>query len=123
MTAPTITGTLPFLRSPARPRPPPAPRPPPVPRRFDRTQRMVALAHHIDRLVQDGALADYAAAARRLGVSSPRITQILDLTLLAPDLQERVLLGTLNVPERRLRRALRLVDWNQQRAAIEGLIP
>lgn len=80
---------------------------------------MLALAHHIERLVDDGVLADYATASRKLGLTGARMTQVMNLLQLAPEIQERLLLGTLNTHERRLRAALRSVDWNQQKAAIE----
>ena len=81
---------------------------------------MIALAHHVENLVERGVLPDYAAAARILGLTNARVTQVMNLLQLAPDLQEGLLLGTLNVPERRLRVGLRFPDWAEQRAAIEG---
>jgi hypothetical protein len=52
---------------------------------------MLALAHLIQRAIDRGELADQAAAARRLGLTRARLTQVLDLALLAPDVQEKVL--------------------------------
>jgi hypothetical protein len=75
---------------------------------------MLALAHHIETLVEDGVLHDYAVAARILGVTRARMTQVLNLILLAPEIQERVLLGTLEVRERRLREALCSMEWDLQ---------
>ena len=89
-------------------RPKPSPR---QPRFSDRTARMLALAHHVEIFVEDGRLPDYAAAARILGVTRARMTQVLNLLLLAPEIQERVLLGTLEVRERRLRAALCSMEW------------
>ena len=54
---------------------------------------MLALAHYIERQVEDNAIPDYAAAARALGLTRARITQITGLLLLAPEIQERVLDG------------------------------
>src|SRR5450432_4062607 len=46
------------------------PKPRSAPRRpTDRTARMLALAHYIDRLIDGGVIADYAEAAEKLGVS------------------------------------------------------
>ena len=81
---------------------------------------MIALAHHVEDLVERGVLSDYADAARILGLTNARVTQVMNLLQLAPDLQEGLLLGNLNVPERRLRVGLRCPDWAAQRAAIEG---
>ena len=53
----------------------------------------LALAHYVERCIADGALLDYADAARRLGVTRARICQIMNLTLLPVRVQEDVLLG------------------------------
>ena len=76
-----------------------------------RAARMLALAHHVDRLVEDGEIADYAEAARILGVTRARMTQIVNLLNLAPGVQEGLLLGTVNVSERRLRRVDAVLSW------------
>lgn len=88
----------------------------PKTRRGDRTVRRLALAHRIEALVEDGVLHDYAAAARMFGLTRGRMTQVMNLLLLAPEIQERSLLGTLAAPERRLRLALRSADWEAQMA-------
>lgn len=67
--------------------------PPPEPsRRPARVAVTLALAHMIQRAIDRGEIWDQAEAARRLGVTRARMTQILDLTLLAPDLQEHLIL-------------------------------
>ncbi len=55
--------------------------------------RNLALAHHIERLIDRGLIADYTQAARMLGVSQPRMTHLMGLLLLAPAIQEAILLG------------------------------
>src|SRR5262245_32209472 len=52
-----------------------------------RVARMLALAHRCAALIASGAAPDRAELARRLGLSRARMTQLLDLTLLAPDIQ------------------------------------
>jgi hypothetical protein len=79
---------------------------------------MLALAHHVEILVEEGRLPDYAAAARILRITRARMTQVMNLLLLAPEIQERLLLGTLSAPERRLRIALRSADWEAQRSVV-----
>jgi len=59
--------------------------------RVPRIARLLALAWHIDGLVRSGALASYAAAAGLGHVSRARLSQIMSLLNLAPDLQEQVL--------------------------------
>ena len=43
---------------------------------------MLALAHYVERLVEQGTVASYADAARQLGVSRARMSQILNLLTL-----------------------------------------
>ncbi len=77
---------------------PPKPRP-----ASDRAARQLALAHHVERLIEDGVLRDYADAARVLGVSKARVSQIMDLLGLPAATQEGMLLGVVRVSERRMR--------------------
>ena len=82
-----------------------------------RAARQLALAHHIERLVEAGELADYAEAARVLGLTRARVTQVMNLLLLAPDVQERVLCADERVSQRRLRDAVGEPCWGTQAAA------
>ena len=59
--------------------------------RIPRISRLMALAHHLERLVVTGQVKDYAELARLGHVSQARITQIMNLLLLAPDIQEEIL--------------------------------
>ena len=68
-----------------------------------RLARQLALAYEIDRIVEDGALT-YGEAARRLGVSQARISQIASLRWLPVSVQERILAGTIDGTERDLRK-------------------
>jgi len=52
---------------------------------------MLALAHKIQHAIDRGVVKDRAEVARRLGLSRARVTQLLDLTLLAPGIQEQML--------------------------------
>lgn len=69
---------------------PPLPPPEPV-RRPARVAVMLALAHKIQDAIDRGVVRDRAEVARRLGLTRARVTQIMDLLLLAPDLQEALL--------------------------------
>ena len=66
--------------------------------------RRLALAHLVERLIEEGTVRDLADAARRLGITRARMSQIADLALLAIDVQERVLAGELLCGERGIRR-------------------
>jgi excisionase family DNA binding protein len=87
-----LTGTL-FRRRSSRvllTEQPPPPKPEPV-QRPAKVARMLALAHHLQGAIDRGMVADRATVARRLGLTRARVTQLLDLLMLAPDLQARVL--------------------------------
>jgi hypothetical protein len=87
-----------------------------------RVALMLALAHKVQESIDVGKLADRADVARRLGFTRARITHLLDLLLLAPDLQERVLGleavdGREPMSERTLRAVAHAGTWAEQRVA------
>ncbi len=53
--------------------------------------RLLALAHHLHDLINKGIVHDYADIARLSGLSRARVTQIMNLILLAPQIQEEIL--------------------------------
>ena len=55
-------------------------------RRPARVAIMLALAHKIQQAIDGGVVRDRAEVARRLGLTRARVTQLLDLALLAPDI-------------------------------------
>ena len=71
-----------------------------------RATQSLALAYLVERLIDDGRLESYAGAARMLGVTRARMTQVMDLMNLPVEVQEGVLLGGIGAGERRLRRRL-----------------
>jgi hypothetical protein len=98
--------------------PPPAP-PKPI-RRPARVALMLALAHRLQRAIDRGDYTDRADLARQFGVTRARVTQLLNLTLLAPDIQEAVLKleavdGVQPTSERALREIVAAVEWEEQR--------
>ena len=96
--------------------------------RVPRVARLLALALRLEQLVQTGVIANYAELARLGHVSRARITQIVNLCLLAPDLQEAVLFLPLTVrgrdpiPLRQLQRVAAELDWMQQRRLWQALL-
>ena len=52
---------------------------------------MLALAYKVQQAIDRGVLRGRVQVARRLGLMRARVTQLLDLTLLAPDIQEKIL--------------------------------
>lgn len=77
---------------------------------------LLALAHRFERLIQTGVATDYADLARLGHVTRARVTQIMNLLSLAPDIQERILCwrtiteGKDPVSERGLRAVLAEVE-------------
>ena len=87
---------------------------------------MLALAHKIQQAIDRGVVRDCAEAARRRGLTRARLTQVMDLTPLAPDIQERILFaeaedGVEPATERRLREVVRNDTWADQRMAFAQL--
>jgi hypothetical protein len=89
--------------------------------RLPRVTRLMALAHRFDQLLRSGQVSGHDELARLGRVSRPRVSQILQLVLLAPDIQEEVLF----LPSFRQGRApllladllpiARTCDWARQR--------
>ncbi len=81
----------------------------------------MALAIRFDGLIRDGTVADYAEIARLGHVTRARLTQIMNLLHLAPDIQEALLLlppvekGRDPITERELRPIAAVPDWKKQR--------
>ena len=89
--------------------------------RVPRLTRLMALAIRFDRLVREGQVADYADLARLGHVARARMTQIMNLLTLAPDIQEAILFlprtvaGQDPISERQIRRIVAEPYWSQQR--------
>lgn len=93
----------------------------PTPGRLRRITKMMALAIRLDHLIKTGKVTDQAELARVGKVSRARLTQIMDLNLLAPDIQEAILflekmaMGKDSITERELRRITAMFGWKEQR--------
>ena len=59
--------------------------------RIPRISRYMALAIHFEDLIRRGIVIDYADLARLGHVTRARVTQIMNLRLLAPEIQEEIL--------------------------------
>jgi len=86
-----------------------------------RISRLMALAIRFDQLIRDGEITDQAELARLGHVTRARVTQIMNLLQLAPDIQEEILFlphtfrGRGPICERRLRPICAVLDWDEQR--------
>jgi hypothetical protein len=89
----------------------------------------MALALRFEQLVRSGQVRDFAELARLGHVSRARVSQIMNLRLLAPDIQEQILFLP---PTLRGRDPIRLAlvqpialefDWGKQRRQWAALVP
>lgn len=89
--------------------------------RLPRITRLMALAIRFDGLIQNGEVTDYAELARLGHVSRARVTQIMNLLMLAPDIQEEILHlprvsgGRDPIHLRQLQPIALVPDWRKQR--------
>jgi hypothetical protein len=103
--------------------PKPPPKEPTPKERVPRITRLLALAHHFQDLLDTGAATDMAELANAAGISRARASQVMNLLMLAPDIQEEILLlppttsGTDPVTEREVRTIAGEPLWNAQRRA------
>jgi hypothetical protein len=88
-----------------------------------RIARLVALAIRFEGMLRDETIADYAELACLGGVTRARITQIMKLRHLAPDIQEQVLFlpNIRGLNERNLRPVVRCIDWRDQRRIFQKI--
>ena len=92
-----------------------------------RISRLMALAIHLDELVRRGEIADYADLARLAHVGRARISQIMSLLHLAPDIQHEILNlprsngGRDPIREKMIRPIANIPDWRKQRTMWGGL--
>ena len=83
----------------------------------------MALAIRVERLIRQETIRDYAEAAHLGRVTRARMTQIMQLLNLAPDLQEQILFLPLSqgLNERNLRPIASRIDWDEQRRLFQDL--
>jgi len=98
------------------------PPPPPMPvGRVPHVAKLMALAVRLDRLLINGDVKDMAELGRIGHVSRARVSQILNLRFLAPDIQEAILFlpptlaGRDAIKEWQLRPIAGEINWKRQR--------
>ena len=88
--------------------------------RLPRITRLMALAIRFDDLLRSGVVNDYADLGRLGFVSCARVTQVMSLLNLAPEIQEEILFfqtivdGREPVSERALRKLTAVTPWSAQ---------
>ena len=96
--------------------------------RVPRVSRLMALAIRLDQLIRDGVVTDQAELARLGHVSRARLTQIMNLLCLAPDIQEQILFlppterGRDAITEKQLRPIAAIPNWRRQRQMWRDLL-
>jgi len=89
--------------------------------RVPRISRLLALAHHCFTLVRTGAIINQSELAHFGQISTTRMTQIMWLDNLAPDIQEEILFlpritqGRDTIKEADIRPIAKTLDWSKQR--------
>lgn len=97
-------------------------KPPAEPGRVPRVAKLMALAIRFDYLLEQGLVRDQTELAELGHVTRARITQVMNLLHLAPDIQEAVLSlprvrsGRDPIRERHIRAIAAEPDWQTQRA-------
>ena len=100
------------------PEPPNGPKPGP---RIPRITRLMALAIKLQEMIDRGEIQDYVDIARLGYITRARASQIMNLTLLAPDIQEALLEAEQsNLTEQELRAVTKQALWAEQRRAFSG---
>ncbi len=89
--------------------------------RVPRITRLLALAHRCRKLVRDGVIINQSELAHYGQISTTRMSQIMWLDNLAPDIQEQILdlprtvQGRDAILEREVRPIAKTHDWAEQR--------
>ena len=89
--------------------------------RVPRITRLMALAVKFEQMIQQAVVSDYAALAQLGRVSRSRVTQIMNLLNLAPDIQEQILFlksetaEQCGICEQSVRRLSSRLLWSEQR--------
>ena len=89
--------------------------------RVPRISKLMALAIRFDGLIRAGTVNDQSELARLAKVTQPRMTQIMNLLHLAPDIQEQILFlpvvasGRDPIHEKMLRPVAAVICWKKQR--------
>lgn len=105
----------------------PAPYRPAESGRVPRVARLMALAIRCEGLIRDGVIENYTEIARLGHVTRARVSQIMNLLNLAPDIQEAILWlprtesGRDRIILQQLQPIASTLDWRKQRRMWEEL--
>ena len=88
---------------------------------FPQVTRILALAIHFDDMIRRGDAKDYADVARLTCLCRERVSQVMRLTYLSPDIQIEILYlpptprGRFPISETAVRKIANLLSWADQR--------
>lgn len=106
-----------------------APETPEIPEgTIPRITRLMALAIRFDKMLNEGQIDSRAELAELGHVTRARVTQVMNLLNLAPDIQEEILFlprtvkGSDPVTERHVRPVCAIMEWDKQRKKWAGLL-
>ena len=97
--------------------------------RVPRVARLMALALRLDELIRTGQISGYSALASLGHVTRARVSQIMNLLNLAPDIQEALLFlprtqrGRDPIILAELQPIAAVPDWSRQRRLWQQLLP
>ena len=89
--------------------------------RLPRITQVLALAIHLNEMIRNADAKDYADVARLSGLSRERVSQIMRLNYLAPDIQVEILYlpatptGRYPISETAVREIANMLWWRDQR--------
>lgn len=92
--------------------------------RVPHISRLMALAIRFQGMLRDGVVRNQTELARLSRITQPRMTQILNLNFLAPDIQEEILFldGDAAVSEKALRPITVEASWAVQRQMLKRIL-
>jgi hypothetical protein len=91
--------------------------PPTPPQKPSGAARSLAMGYRLMQAVESEAIRDYSEVARQMGVSQTRVSVLVNLTFLAPAIQEKILQehpDLKRVSIHRLREIAQIIRWSEQ---------
>lgn len=105
--------------------PPPPPKEETIKQEPSLRQNLI-LAHQIQNLIDNGKVKDLKQVGKWLNMRLPRVYQIMNFLLLAPKIQEEIILSEdsqfFNIPEYKTRRIISEITWEKQTEIWKELI-
>jgi hypothetical protein len=92
---------------------------------FPRIAKLLVLAYQIQQAIDEGRAKDYVDVSQQLCVTRARITQVMNLLLLAPEIQAMILTEPHRVHrlgERQLRPITEEPEWRKQADMFKELL-